>query len=359
MIDLSYYKAINNDAKDTSRKENRLYHLHKWFDEDFDKSPDYHEEALLNGFITELLVIDKENYPKTKYVKSKSDQPLLVGDIVEVYGKTYMITDVDGNTEKLNQGKMEETTWFLTWIGHNKKTGKNELCDSHCLIQNATQYNSGEYDSKYITIGTSQFAVFLPAVEETIQIYKGQRFLISKNKENPIAYKVSSIDHATYNYTEKGLIRLMLEEDTLNHQVDNLDLMIADYWIDKDNKISYLDEKPIIPSPIPSNIKGTITYPKNTKIKAGYSKVFTAIFKNEYDGLLNNITAIWKYEMVEEIGKKYISFDIQGNEITIQTKNDFPLSSLPFMVKLQLWIEENGIEIKKDELMVQITSLFG
>lgn len=129
--------------------------------------------------------------------------------------------------------------------------------------------------------------------------------------------------------------------------------------IDVTDTINEPSENPSEPSTPTSNIFGKITYTKEPKIKAGYSKKFTAVFQNQDETVLDNVLAIWKHEIPVEIGNQNIQFEANGNEIIIKTNREIPLSSLPFMVKLELYCEENGIEIKKDELMVQITSLFG
>lgn len=129
--------------------------------------------------------------------------------------------------------------------------------------------------------------------------------------------------------------------------------------IDVTDTMNEPSENPSEPSTPTSNIFGKITYTKEPKIKAGYSKKFTAVFQDQNDSVLQGVSAIWKHTMVEEVGGKYVEFEPNGNEIMIKTKKEFPISSLPFIVKLELYCEENGMEVKKTELIVTITTLIG
>ena len=194
-IDIDYFKKVNNRYGFT-RKEKYLNDYHRIYDNNFDKTVDFNI-GLLNGIATEMLIIDKENYPTFKYIKTKSNQKLYIGDVVYPYGvenDCFLITNVDTNSEKINQGELTVTNWNIKWIGLNHDTKMKEIKSYPCIIGNATQYNSGEFDGRLAVIGSSQFEVRLPCTVDTISIVRGQRFLIGKNEEEPIAYKVSSLD---------------------------------------------------------------------------------------------------------------------------------------------------------------------
>lgn len=66
----------------------------------------------------------------------------------------------------------------------------------------------------------------MPTNPETQTIYYNQRFLISDNQVNPIAWEVSKIEDTM----PLGIIYVTIKQDLFNPATDNKELMIADYY---------------------------------------------------------------------------------------------------------------------------------
>ena len=95
-------------------------------------------------------------------------------------------------------------------------------------VENATQYNSGERSTGYITVGASQRILFLPYNDEIIQIDNDYRILMDRNTKHPTAWKVSQVESEGYAYSEgAGLVRWMVVEEGLR-ETDDIENMLAD-----------------------------------------------------------------------------------------------------------------------------------
>lgn len=97
-------------------------------------------------------------------------------------------------------------------------------------IVNATQYNSGETNKLLMTLGSSQYLVYIPYNKETIILDNGFRFLLDRNSGSPTAYKLTQVDTASYSFKDFGLIQWTIVEDQFSPTYDSKELMIADYY---------------------------------------------------------------------------------------------------------------------------------
>ena len=344
-IDLEYFRAINDDHDDTSYKENQLYYLHDVIDSNFNRNIDYYKGEL-NEKDCDFLIIDKQNSHIQKEVKTKSHVPLNLGDIVHVYNTRYMIIEVDANRDKLNQGLAEQVNYNLKWI--EKSDSKDILCSSYCIMGNATQYNSGEYDGKQMTVGTSQQQVMLPSNQHTNRIKRSQRFLIGKAIDNMIAYRVSTVDHVTLNYGEKGIVKLMLEEDTIDRNKDNLELGIADYYNNKN-----ID--PI--SPAPSKYQVELVSPDQVTI--GEDIEVSLVVKNESGEVVDD-SVYDEFEISYELNRvdfMRTQFRNTRKSVQLSIHEDYSIDYLPSSVIFKV-VRKLNSDVMYTRT-VSIVSLFG
>lgn len=154
------------------------------------------------------------------------DTPVVVGDVIyNTKENSYLICteafDIDGINYK---GKFTLCNWILKWQDKNGK-----ILEYPCYDMNATQYNSGEQYNKNFTVGSSQHIITLPSDENTVLLHTPQRFYLDKNTINPTSYIVTQNDTTSYNYGEKGLVKVTLYEFPTNSSSDRPDLGICDY----------------------------------------------------------------------------------------------------------------------------------
>jgi len=238
------------------------------------------------------------------------DTPIEVGDVI-YNSKTneYLICTESFNIDDIHwQGKFTLCNWILKW---QKKTG--EILEYPCHDINSTQYNSGEQSSNQLTIGSSQHMITLPCDENTVALGNPQRFFLDKNKENPTSFIVTQNDTTSYNYGNKGLVRITLYEHALSLETDRPDLGICDYIdINSDkNKDNNIENK--------LTLKSVISYETNVIKSGGDSQVFIGKF---YDDKGNEITDIIpKWNIVCDF-KNYLEIGESNNQISIGIDND-------------------------------------
>lgn len=234
--------------------------------------------------------------------------PIIVGDIIyDSVKDEYFICTESFNIDDIHwQGKFTYCNWILKWQNKN-----GDILEYPCCDMNTTQYNSGEQTNKQFTIGSSQHMITLPSDENTISLRTPQRFFLDKNMDNPTVFIVTQNDTTSFNYGDKGLVKVTLYEDVFNSSTDRLDLGVCDY-IDKD-KIKTDNSDDVFIS------KSVISY--NTAIikSGGNSQIFVGkFFDNEGNEVVDIIP---KWEIICDF-KNALEVEEFNNQIKIGIDND-------------------------------------
>jgi hypothetical protein len=234
--------------------------------------------------------------------------PIIVGDIIyDSVKDEYFICTESFNIDDIHwQGKFTYCNWILKWQNKN-----GDILEYPCCDMNTTQYNSGEQTNKQFTIGSSQHMITLPSDENTISLRTPQRFFLDKNMNNPTVFIVTQNDTTSFNYGDKGLVKVTLYEDVFNSSTDRLDLGVCDY-IDKD-KIKTDNSDDVFIS------KSVISY--NTAIikSGGNSQIFVGkFFDNEGNEVVDIIP---KWETICDF-KNALEVEEFNNQIKIGIDND-------------------------------------
>ena len=201
------------------------------------------------------------------------DTPVIVGDIIyDSKSDEYLICTESFDIDSIHyKGKFTLCNWMLKW---QNKHGK--ILEYPCYDTNATQYNSGEYSNKNMTIPTSQHMIILPSDENTVLLESPQRFYLDKNKENPTSFIITQNDTTSYNYGKKGIVRITLYEYPNNSATDRPDLGICDYIsvCESDDVCCCRAFKAVIES-------------------GGDNQIFTGKFYDEKENEVNDIVPHW------------------------------------------------------------------
>lgn len=175
------------------------------------------------------------------------DFPIVVGDLL--YDKRrnlhWICIESFDRDEILCAGKLVRCNYIMKWQDDDKKVFEYPVFEI-----NSTQYNSGEFGDKIMTLGSSQHLITCVADENTIALNNGQRFFWDRNTVNPTVFKLTQNDTTAMNY-DKGLIKITVTEDQYNPKTDSIENWLCDYF-----KVSTV----------------TITYSGNPTIRVGGTK---------------------------------------------------------------------------------------
>lgn len=213
-----------------------------------------YKDVLINGVANNLIVYAATMDHK-KYICSKCGDKFYVGDLVRYKESNWLILRADVDDEVYTKGYMERCNYTLKWQDDN-----GDIFTQECMALSASQYNSGEFALKDVTIGYNQFMIYITLNDNTKKFKADNRFFIDNNKENPKPYRATRVDTVSMTFDGVGVISMIVTEDQYNHLTDNIELEICDYI-----------SKPAVVSDI------EITYKGNPSIVCGgTAKTFTA-----------------------------------------------------------------------------------
>lgn len=225
---------------------------------------------------------------------SPVDNPVVIGDILyDKKRKTYWICiesyDRDGI---LCAGKLARCNYSMKWQDEKKKVFEYPVFEI-----NSTQYNSGEFGDKIMTLGSSQHLITCIADENTIALNNGQRFFWDRNTVNPTVFKLTQNDTTAMNY-DKGLVKITVTEDQYNPETDSIENWLCDYF-----KVSTI----------------TIVYSGNPTIRVGGTKTLKV-----------NTTDIVTWSIESDIGA---TITPDGNSVKIKCPNNISYVDKSVIVK--------------------------
>lgn len=306
-----------------------------------------------NVFLWKLGLVKKEDYENEtpinirlygrKYTTSDGmvvsfqtlmDNPIIVGDVVYVLSKDLFLLCIESfninNTHY--KGKFSYCNWILKWQDEN-----GNILEYPCYDSNSTQYNSGEASNKQFTIGSSQHSLKLPCDENTCKLSSPKRFYLDKNIENPTSYILTQNDTTSYNFGEKGIVRLTLLESPNDSETDRPDLGICDY----------IKKEPV--TEIDKSKYSKIEY-KTKTIKSGgsYQKFYGLFFENETQ--INSVRCVW--DVVYD-GSNFLDIKMEDDCIQIGVDNDALVDD-----EFKLCLKDENNEYEPSYIIIKIGRLF-
>lgn len=192
----------------------------------------------ING-VNKNLTIYSATMDNKKYICSECGSSFNIGDIVSVNNSNWLILRAGAMDQGYQRGYMERCNYTLKW---QDNTGAIKEAD--CIVLTASQYNSGEYAIKDVTIGYNQFMVYLPLNQDTIKIKINDRFFIDNDNTSPVPYRMTRIDTVSMSFQGVGCIAFIATEDQIESD-DNIELKICNYKenttpVVSDIKIEYI-----------------------------------------------------------------------------------------------------------------------
>ena len=295
---IDYYRSIHNATGCKTRKEMEVGAIHKRLKRDFDKTLDVETyENFLTGETIDLNINRQTKSEVSGYQKeftSLITAPVQHGDTFynEDEGLYWICTEVMCKSGLYYDGKLTRCNNILKWQDENKHIFEYPVFDI-----NSTQYNSGEFGDKTMTLGNSQHLLTIVADENTIALNHGHRFFWDRNTVDPTVFKLTQNDTTAVNY-DRGIVKLTVTEDQYNPKTDSIENWLCDYF-----KVSTV----------------TITYSGNPTIRVGGTKTLNVDTTE---------TVSWSVE--SDVGA---TITPNGNSVKVKCPNDMSFVDKTITVK--------------------------
>lgn len=272
-------------------------------------------DAYTQGWKRQVLTRISDKIAQYKYIKAKDT----MGN-----WQIYLIMTMPDTNEMYEKTVVHECNYVLRW--QDKKTGI--IYDYPCLVENASQYNSGiETVNSILQTSYNQYMCWLSFDDISTSLKRDMRMFIDYTTEIPETYIITSTSKVPYSYRERRIIRITFTETEYNPDTDRIDLMVCDY-IDPNN----------IPEPT-SPIE--IMYVGKPEIKIGGRKTFRV-------DSLNPVT----FSMVlPELCNDKVTLEQTGNSCVIKCDNYITMVGSKF----KLIATSEG---RQSELMITIKGAF-
>lgn len=223
-------------------------------------------------------------------------------------------------------------------IGEIHKQGELTLCNYTLLFQSPegailsypcvdnSNNTTGTDEDTTLTTLNGVHRIKLPFDENTKLIREDRRFFLDKYGNT--TYAVTNVNNTTFNYGNKGLIELTLQQDSsYNRETD------------KNGVCNYFEPATAPPNPDPpdetanlfANISG------NTNLKVGYSRSYLVNFTDKDGAAVEDVDFEWNVEgdFADKVKKT-----VSGNTIKLQVDDDSLIGS-HFL--LEIWVEGKKI----------------
>lgn len=272
--------------------------IHKRLKRDFQKTLDVETyENFLTGETIDLNINRQTKSEVSGYQKeftSLITAPVQHGDTFynEDEGLYWICTEVMCKSGLYYDGKLTRCNNILKWQDENKHIFEYPVFDI-----NSTQYNSGEFGDKTMTLGSSQHLLTIVADENTIALNHGHRFFWDRNTVDPTVFKLTQNDTTAVNY-DRGIVKLTVTEDQYNPKTDSIENWLCDYF-----KVSTV----------------TITYSGNPTIRVGGTKTLNVDTTE---------TVTWSVE--SDVGA---TITPNGNSVKVKCPNDMSFVDKTITVK--------------------------
>ena len=295
---IDYYRSIHNATGCKTRKEMEVGAIHKRLKRDFDKTLDVETyENFLTGETIDLNINRQTKSEVSGYQKeftSLITAPVQHGDTFynEDEGLYWICTEVMCKSGLYYDGKLTRCNNILKWQDENKHIFEYPVFDI-----NSTQYNSGEFGDKTMTLGSSQHLLTIVADENTIALNHGHRFFWDRNTVDPTVFKLTQNDTTAVNY-DRGIVKLTVTEDQYNPKTDSIKNWLCDYF-----KVSTV----------------TITYSGNPTIRVGGTKTLNV-----------DTTEIITWSVESDVGA---TITPDGNSVKVKCPNDMSFVDKTITVK--------------------------
>lgn len=314
MIDINYYRKIQNAYGATSLRDAKTQQIKMDLNNDFDKPLDCFT-VLVDGVAKDLTIIETNNLDEKK-IKARPNTSFKSGQVVEWMDWYWLITKVNRRNDIITNGKMKECTYHLYWQNES-----GEIIDKWAFVANASSYSNGETGNATITLSSNQFLVVMPKDEDTINLRDTRMFIDNCTNDRQTPYKLTRPDNVTADYGVGCTYYIF----TLDQRNDDKDKKVtledgSVVWI-----CDYITPTTPTEPTTPENPNQSPNYCKieykSLKVKIGGSvRTYIGSYYDENGNLSNDIG---EWIITSDFNNKITTF-IDGNTIKISVSEDYP-----------------------------------
>lgn len=270
------------------------------------------QEIKLQNKIVRAIVRNHGNptneFKEERFLISDKSIDVQRGHIVNYIDEDYIIvTDIDKDNPVYNTCKLLKTTHVLNWLNSD-----GDICSSPVAIENTAKSSDGIFENTKIKVGDTKVLVIFSENETTNEIRIGQRFLLDKTH----AYEVTDTGVAS----PKGLKYMVMTQTEIHREVDNLKLLIADYYNNEhDYRIEVINKNIILTANDIYKLQVNV-YDKNIKLN-NPELTFEAIDEDIISITSNTIIGLKEGKTTISVKFKDIMEDIKIQIVKEETDN--------------------------------------
>lgn len=236
-MDISYIRTIQNAKGSDSKRETKLQYNRKKLKKAFSKNL---ENIIIQNVWTkeykEVSVNKQKHEDWGWYLQSTALLDANLGNGDTFYYEEgdrkeyYQIQNMEKNQHYLDFD-LVECNYMLRWQDDNRV-----IKEFPCVMISASQYNSGEKQSKTLTLGYNQIMMRIMCNDDTIKFKSDKRFFVDNELTRPKVYRITRED-TIHAWNQKGFMEIILTEDEYNADTDNIEKFICDYQAEADDNI--------------------------------------------------------------------------------------------------------------------------
>lgn len=296
----------------------------------FTDSPSYKEVLVDGKFYDARILQDVSATVKTGLgnyqIEFREGVVFRAGTYVEIKNifdeyETWMIMEVSDDV-MFPLHPIKKCTKQIRW-----KNTKGEVIERWLAFDDSYKLYDGirTYDNT-TSIPEGTRTILLPLDSETIHLKLDKRFLLDAPgiTEEPEAWKVVNRNAISRARGDYGIVMLALEQDQFNHQTDNAELMVADY---------YTEDIPVEEeSSLSQDITPDFVYKGQLKITAGSpAKTFELQFLDK-NGNKVDITPHYEVMILPEL-QEFFKVEEKNNKVYVKATYNENVINYKFKIK--------------------------
>lgn len=282
------------DRMGTTNKDRAMKAKEREFNNYFENALNK-EYCLIDGNPSEVIFQDhsqsnNKDLSDDKYIVAPNYTDVKVGSYIDWRDSQLLVFTEEIKTIPTHQQlKAKIVNWTLKWVNSDGK-----IATTGAYVQNQTLYTLGIATSgHYISVVDGKMMMYVQNNEATRKGLKvGARIFVGLS-----VYKITFADIVS----RKGLINLLMMEDTFNESTDNRELEVADYY----NRIIEEDAEVILPT---AEIIG------ESRVRLGLTYTYK-ISEGE--------VTEWIVESIDGNDAPFYIQERNGSEINLRIKDDY------------------------------------